>query len=106
MSKDDTIRQEVQKTLDLLDQPDRLPPNPYFFTRVQARIESANVKNRRFSNIWRPVIVSAMLLLNIGSAYWYLGGSSEIVTSHQDLVQSLAGDLNMENTEISYSLFK
>lgn len=108
MSKKDTIGREVQKTLELLDHPDSLPPNPYFFSRVQARLEEQRRTQNRFFAILRPVMVSAMLLLNIGTAAWYLGGSAQdnTTSAKQTLVQSLAGDLNMDNTEISHSLFK
>ncbi len=47
MNKKEKIEQKIRKTLDQFDHAEQLPPNPYFYTRVQARLE----ETRRQQNV-------------------------------------------------------
>ncbi len=68
MNKKDTIEQEIQKTLDQIENTENLPPNPYFYTRVQARLEERRKKQNVFSAILRPALLTALVAINLSTA--------------------------------------
>ncbi len=101
MNKKDKIEQEIRKTLDQFDHAEKLPPNPYFYTRVKARIEEKNRKQGIFSTILKPALLTVLIALNLFTAAWYLGGSDqkEQTGSREQLIEILAGDLELENDQ-------
>ncbi len=38
MNKQEKIQNEIDKTLGMFEKKESLPPNPYFYTRVQQRL--------------------------------------------------------------------
>ena len=101
MDRKKKIEQEIAKTLEEFDKVERLPEDPYFYTRMQARLNSREKKNALFPRVLRPAIVTLLLLLNIGTAYFYLntGTSGQTTTQHQELGQTIAEELGMQQSE-------
>ena len=108
MRNEDKIRSEIDKTFDLLDQKDLLPPNPYFYTRVKQRIEEKLKRKSNLSNYLKPVFFMFLLILNLTTVIWY--NSSNISTnyteSNLELVDILKSDLNFENEQTDNLFFE
>jgi len=101
MNKKEKIEQKIRKTLDQFDHAEQLPPNPYFYSRVQARLEEQRRQRSAFSAILRPALLIALVTINLGTAFWYLGGSEQNYQSdtRQELIEILAGDLKLDNKQ-------
>ena len=68
MNKKEKIERDIQKTLDQFENVEQLPPNPYFFTRVQARLEETQKQQSVFSTILRPALLTALVAINLSTA--------------------------------------
>ena len=101
MNKKEKIEQEIQKTLDLFDSAEKLPRNPYFYTRLQARLDERRRKRSIYSAILKPALLTVLVVVNLGTAFWYMsGGEQQYQTdSREELIDILAGDLNLDNQE-------
>lgn len=101
MSKKEKIEQEIQKTLDQFENPEKLPPNPYFFTRVQARLEETRKQQSVMAAILRPALLTVLVAINLGTAFWYFSGDEQQVQidARQELAEILQDDLTLENEE-------
>ena len=107
MDRTKKIEQEIAKTLEEFDRVEQLPEDPYFYTRLQARLNSREKKNALFPRVLRPAIVTALLLLNIGTAYFYLntGAGGETTSQRQELGQMMAEELSMQQAENNTFIF-
>ena len=101
MSKKEKIERDIQKTLDQFENVEQLPPNPYFFTRIQARLEETQKQQGVVSAILRPALLIALVAINLSTAIWYLSGTSqtEQIETRQEFVEILASDLKLENNQ-------
>lgn len=108
MNKKEQIEKQVRETLDLLNNPEQLSPNPYFYTRVQARLEENSQQKHAVSAILRPALLTVLILLNLSSAAWYLKGTSQAsqTDSHQELVDLLTNDFQLDNNETNLLNFE
>jgi hypothetical protein len=75
MKNKEIIEQEVEKTMQFLKPMDKLPLNPYFYTRVQAKIDNHRrlrehlIREGLFgSRLWRPALIGIIILLNLTTA--------------------------------------
>ena len=101
MNKKENIEQEIQKTLEQFNQVDQLPPNPYFYTRVQARLEETRRQQTVLSAVLKPALLTALVVVNFSTAFWYLDGTiqTEQNETRQELVELLANDFNPDNNQ-------
>ncbi len=74
MIREKRIEQEVMSTLQYLDRVDDIEPSPYFYTRVQAKIDAFNkMREHRFSwlfgmQLLRTAFIVLLILVNLFSA--------------------------------------
>ncbi len=101
MSRKEKIEQEIKKTLEQFDSAERLPPNPYFYTRVQARMEESRRQHRIISAVLKPALFTILVAINLSTAVWYLGGSDQIsqADTRAELTEVLAGDLKLDSNQ-------
>ncbi len=102
MNKKEKIEQQINKTLDQFDHAEQLPPNPYFYTRIQTHLEQQQRQQNIYSAILKPAaLFTVLIVINIGTAFWYLDGNEQSyeTNSQQELSELLAGDLNMEQDQ-------
>ena len=64
------IEEEVQKTLHFLDEKGELPPDPYFFTRLQQRLEERHREKLTFQTVLKPAFFILLFLANLGTVVW------------------------------------
>ena len=108
MNKKEKIEQEINKTLEQFNQAEKLPPNPYFFTRVQTRLEEKKKQQNVFFAILKPALLIALIAVNMSTAIWYLGRSEQEdqTNSRQELLEFLASDLKLDNDQKSILIFE
>jgi len=108
LNKKEKIEQQINKTLDQFENAEQLTPNPYFFTRVQAHIEERQHKNNRFAAILRPALLTTLVAINLSTAFWYMSGDDQIAQAdtHQELIELLGSDLELENNQSNILDFK
>lgn len=103
MNNKKNIEEEIKRTMDLLDENESIPSNPYFYTRVKQRIEDENATNQKYFAWLKPATLFLLLLINISTITWYINSGSEIQSESQDgLANILYDDLNLkqESTDI------
>ena len=77
MINKENINSEVERTLRSLDGVKRAEANPFLFTRLKAKMQKdANVWERTFSFISRPVVALAIVILVMAINTWALWGAS------------------------------
>jgi len=102
MEREQKIAQEVEKTLELLEHAERLRPNPFFFTRVQARIQQKKKKQfwQWLPVILKPVFLAMLLTVNIITAVYLLGADKIQTTSsvRSELKNEFAQEFGLQIT--------
>ena len=54
------MNDEIEKTLALLDQPESLPPDAFFYTRLQAQLDARRQRRRFFAAVLKPALLVAL----------------------------------------------
>ncbi|MBN2416852.1 hypothetical protein JXO52_13475 [bacterium] len=97
MSEEDRIKERVEKTMRLMETEERLKADPWFFTRLQARISARNAELLspvRQGGRWRPVVLAALAGVNITIAALWTFGNAE--TRHKETAMAyLARDYGL-----------
>lgn len=101
MNRKQKIEQEVEKTLEQFERAERLPGNPYFYTRVQARLdESEPVKRKSLvPAVLKPVFLGVLVSLNVLTAVYFLSGSSAQTADRSDLLSEFAQEYGLEESD-------
>ena len=102
MEHEQKIIREVEKTLELLEQAERLKPNPFFFTRVQARIreKKKELAWQGLPGILKPVLLAILLAVNIFTAAYFLS-TNKVETSstvRSELKSEFAQEFRLQTT--------
>lgn len=100
MNKQTKIEKEISKTLENFEKTEHLPPNPYFYAQVMARLEEKHKKQNAFSLLLKPALLAALLLINVFTMLWYYNSSSVHQSSaRQKLLEVLSTDLKIESRQ-------
>lgn len=108
MNKKENIKSEIEKTLDMLDHKESLPPNPYFYTRVKQRLNEKSRKKFTFAAILKPAFFTALIALNLTTAIWYTSSESFNNNSDTNLVLAdiFKSDFNLETKQTENLIFE
>jgi|GEM_PF-5722217 len=100
------IENKVDQAMKLLDELDEMKPDPYFLSKLEARIKSAEKAKFSVSGWVKPALAGVLLMVNIGTALWYFSGSGNTAQTNTEtqLIRYLAGDLI--STENEYPFLK
>ena len=100
MDRQERIEKEINQTLDVFDLVEKLPHNPYFFSRLQARMEEKPKEKMVFATL-RPVLLASLLAINIITALSYFSNSGLVtqITTEQDPYEVFASDFNLNQTQ-------
>jgi hypothetical protein len=107
LNKEDRIRDEVEKTLSVLDRIKNIEGNPFMYTRIKAGLESRPEIRRSpaFGMGLKvlPVILFLVLFsVNIISVLYYLNGKSSTI-NREKCISSFAKEYNIST---SYNYIK
>jgi hypothetical protein len=106
MTSKEKIQQEIEQTLQCLDDVKRAEANPFIFTRIQARMaKKDSAWERTFSFISRPAIAMAIVLLVMAVNGWALLGSNSNNNTISDsaTVSELANEYNIVASVENYN---
>ena len=97
MDKNQRIKEEVEKTISLLDKLEEIGTNPYLFTRIKAELDSKKFKSKKNSvelvfKILRPAIIATLLLFNIYSIISFYQSSNSNGLTRQQYLEGLASE--------------
>ncbi|MFZ5516675.1 MAG: hypothetical protein ACOY90_08560 [Candidatus Zhuqueibacterota bacterium] len=98
MNRKQKIEQEIEKTLGQFERAERLPSNPYFHTRVQARLNETPEP----SGVLKPIFLAVLLTLNILTAVYFIGGGTSQSTARSDLLSEFAQEIGLEESETEF----
>ena len=101
MNKKEIIEEEIRKTLDVFELKESLPPNPYFYTRVQQRIKENSVNNSTVWGYLKPALLTILLLINVSTFIWYFNYTENYSSTEnqQELIEYLSNDLNLNTNQ-------
>lgn len=101
MNKQEKIEEEIRKTLEAFDQKESLPPNPYFYTRVQQRIKERSGSKSTIWGFLKPALLTCLLLINVSTFIWYFSSSEDYYATdtRQELIEILSSDLNLNTNQ-------
>lgn len=101
MTKKERIEREIDKTLQQFDNQEKLPANPYFYTRIQQQLDEKRKHRKIYAAIIRPAWIVLLVIINLGTALWYFRGSAENfqTDSQQQLIEVLSNDLKLNTHE-------
>lgn len=83
MDKRKRVREEVEKTMSLLDRMQNLEASPYFYTRIQAKLSSKEREKKTIlsgfpgARVLRPAFLLLLLMINLISVFFFLRGSGD-----------------------------
>lgn len=101
MNDQEKIEREINKTLEQFEKAERLPANPFFFTRVQQRINERSSKHPAIYGFLKPALVTGLLAVNILTFVWYftVSNANDTTSSRQELIEMLSDDLNLNHDQ-------
>jgi hypothetical protein len=99
----DSIELEVRKTLDSFEHTDRLKTDPWFYSRLKARM-NAEQASPKSSNIWgivqhalKPALLISLVAANIFIATQVLIGDRQAVTHQEDAIVLFAREFSLDS---------
>jgi hypothetical protein len=110
MDRKNKIEQEVEKTIQAFENAERLPKNPFFYTRLRARIDGQERRKRAFPESilkgWlRPVFLGVIVAVNVVTAVYILDKSGA-ETTREDSIQIFAEAYALDQSQSDVFLFK
>jgi hypothetical protein len=110
MNKKDKIEYEVKKTLDCFDHPGQLKSNPFFYTRVKARIEELENYGRKPESgklVWgilKPALLFSIVAINIVTATLFLKNPNDTSTSREQIINAFANEFTLDSKQYNPNL--
>ena len=104
MKKEDQIRDEAEKTLNIFDKIKNLEENPYLFTRIQSEIENIQTKKRRYNlkgDFLHPLILFLILIINVFSAVFFFISKSDTVSTKQTYLSAISSEYSIGHSYYS-----
>ncbi len=101
MNKKEKIEEEIRKTLAVFEQKQSLPPNPYFYTRAQQRINERSGSKSTTMGFLKPALLTILLLINVSTFIWYFNYTENYSSTEnqQELIEYLSNDLNLNTNQ-------
>lgn len=99
MDRKERIQQEIDKTLEQFDNAERIKPNPFLLTRIEARIREEK-RERKFSvarTVLRPALLLIILAANIFTISEFLHYRTES-TGSNDTMSVFAKEFGLQTS--------
>ncbi len=110
MNRKEKIQQEIQKTLDCFDQVEPLKANPFFYTRLQSRINDLNRNKwqlKRWKFVWgvlKPALLIFVVAVNILTAIVVLKSQNNNQYSRTQLLNAFAQEMTLDSNQYNPNL--
>ncbi len=97
------IEEEVKKTMDLLNEKESTEINPFFYTRVKAKLDeventSAVKEGSYFQLVLKPAFLAVIISLNIVSGYFLLKEEDQSY-SREDFINAFSEDYSITDSD-------
>lgn len=109
MSRKKRIEQEVEKTIQCFESAEKLEDNPFFYTRVKARIESRKKQSRK--NLWqfswgilKPAFFVLIVVINIVTVTIYFTSKQSQTNDQEQLLQAFAQEFTLDQSSYNPNL--
>ena len=99
-SKNKRVAVEVEKTMNLLEDPQLIAADPFFYTRLKARMDSSDKAVRKSNSVisfLRPAFLLLFAVMNIFTIY-YIFKQDSVVTAQKSFADEY--NLALNNTEL------
>jgi len=94
-NRNEEIMREVEKTTVFFDRLEKLDPNPYFFTRLEARLETGTWRSPALRKAFRSGWVFALILVNLISILVFWSDRTDSGVTRESYLQEIASDLTI-----------
>lgn len=107
-NKKKQIEGEVKKTLELLDQIEEIKPNPYFYTRLQARLKKQEAERKgKTAGIFsweklRPAFLTVVVVINIISGILFIQENNSSAENRDKALDTIAKEYLMNQKDYIY----
>jgi hypothetical protein len=105
MESNKSTRQEIEKTLQSIDGISRADMPPFFYTRLQARLDKRAVPSGRFWMIVsKPAVslvtLSLLVVLNVAAISYYVKSSQKTTLQETTGIQKFAQEYDLDATSV------
>ena len=101
------IQEKINKTLDVLDKVEKIETDPFFYTRLSARLEKQESKpgfDWLFETpLLKPILVGFVLVVNIISISHFVTAESTVLTD-DEIVEMFNEEYFITQSSDSYSV--
>jgi cytochrome c-type biogenesis protein CcmH/NrfG len=108
MYKRKNIEEQVEKTLECFKQVQSIEPNPFFYTRLEAEIESRQRQQNQSENrlitlnvIW-PVFLALIIAINIISAVILFQNGEYQLEDRKEYLAAFAEEYSFNQSDYNY----
>jgi hypothetical protein len=109
MSKKEDIQNEIKKTLDCFDRTEPIKTDPYFYTRLKARLEDTESTEIKLGwgiwNVLKPALLMSIIALNIYTGLMFFKSQKVDEPNRQELINSFAQELTLDSNQYSPNPF-
>lgn len=106
MDREQRIDQEVRKTLDQFERGERITPNPFFRTRIEARLRKRD-EAKGWVLVFRalkPALLALLIACNIATATVLLRRGAGEGFDRSDVVSAIGEELGLDRHAIDLFL--
>lgn len=103
MRKEKRISDEVEKTLNAVNELPRLEGNPFLYTRIKTVIEKypSPVKKKSIF-VFKPVIIGLIIIINVITTIYFLQADIGSYPPDESLIESLNNDYKINQSYYEY----
>ena len=104
MKHNDKIEQKINETMKMLDQNISVPANPFFKTRLMARLnsrEAVTTPKQSLAAILKPALLAVLLFVNLTTAYFTVL-NRQIQNPREELIRFMADEYALDETETDW----
>lgn len=98
MKREERVEQEVEKTLQQFDRAERIRPDPFFYTRVQARLKDSNRARGRILvfGVLKPALLVLLVACNVATAAVLLKSGGADAIDRSAVVSAVGEELGLD----------
>ena len=109
IDKEKHIEERINKTLEILDNKNKVTANPFLYTKIQAKLEKSNEPKpillfdfvERFR--LKPILVISILVINILSVSYYMSNSNLLLNNREENIANMVDLYDMDYSDFYIS---
>ncbi len=106
MNRDKNIQEEIEKTLTSLDGISARKVKPYFYTRLQSKLD-ATIQKESFSLFFdtpflKPILATLFVAINIITVWQIYSNENSLLTERQEIISSFTEEYSFNQSTDTY----